>query len=130
MLALWFRGRSSPAVRARLQTHNEMAAKLFVRALKDARLVVDEIPRHAIPMSIEVLDRMLEMAFRDKPSGDEAILKDAAYFVAGGRFPYATQEGIDGIPRDEFIARLEEKSSPMLKTYRYLESHGRAQRLS
>jgi AcrR family transcriptional regulator len=82
-VALWFRGRRSPAVDTVVHERNARLA-ILLRSVGLVRgLIVDDTPEVAIQVAIEACDRVYELAYRIDPRGDRSVLDAGLELVAG-----------------------------------------------
>jgi AcrR family transcriptional regulator len=73
---LWFGGRVSPAVTAIAQAGNAALAERARERLVAAGLVAEDSPPEAALLAVEVGDRILELAFRERERADRKIIAE------------------------------------------------------
>lgn len=73
-LRLWFGGRVSPSVVAEVHSRNRALAARARSALTDAGHVDTRVPDSAFILLVELGDRVLDLAFRDRLQADGEIL--------------------------------------------------------
>lgn len=72
---LWFRGRVSPVVSAAVHERNRTLATRGRDALVAAGLLPADVPEPAFVLLVELGDRVLELAFREGPKADRALVE-------------------------------------------------------
>jgi AcrR family transcriptional regulator len=75
---LWFGGRVSPAVTAIAQAGNVALAERAREHLVAAGLVAEDSPREVALLTVEVGDRILELAFRGRQRADRRVIAEGA----------------------------------------------------
>lgn len=119
MVDLWFGGRSNPAVQRRFRQRSDEASALFDGLLRDARFV-DELPASVVSLGTEVLDRIVDFAFRAEQGGSDEVIEHGIHLITASLDRFATAEGREGVSNAEFVTRLEAAGSPVLAYYRQL----------
>jgi len=79
---LWFGGRLTPGIVARVHAYNRVLADRAARRLTAARLLDAERAKQATPILVEVADRILELAFRDRPTADSEVITTGIAMLA------------------------------------------------
>ena len=72
---LWMGGRSSTAVARQVHARMRTLAQRIYAKLIDAKLIGADIDPRAVLVAVEIADRVLELAYRDRQDFDEAILE-------------------------------------------------------
>jgi AcrR family transcriptional regulator len=72
---LWFGGRISPTVVAEVHGRNRTLARRARATLVAAGLVDPSVSETAFVLLVELGDRVLELAFRDRPHADDEVVK-------------------------------------------------------
>lgn len=80
---LWFGGRVSPAVTARAQAGNLALAQRAHERLVAAGLSRADIPEEVALITVEVGDRILDLAFRGRRRADRRIITEGAEMLIG-----------------------------------------------
>lgn len=93
---MWIHGRLSPEVVAKQRKRNVELAK-WLRAVADGLgLVQEDVPELGAWFVVEVGDRILEMAFRRDPQGDDEIIERGIEMIGGYVDRFATSTGRRG----------------------------------
>ena len=71
---LWMGGRSSTAVARQVHARMRTLAQRIYAKLIEAKLIGADIDPRAVLVAVEIADRVLELAYRDRQDFDEAIL--------------------------------------------------------
>jgi AcrR family transcriptional regulator len=72
---LWFGGRISPAVVAEVQRRNQTLAHRARTTLLGLGLIDEGVPASALVLMVELGDRVLDLAFRDRARADETVIE-------------------------------------------------------
>lgn len=93
---MWFQGRLSPAIVAKQRRRNIELAK-WLRLVADQFSMIDEsAPELGGWFVVEVGDRILEMAFRRDPNGDDEIIEEGIEMIVSYLDRFATPVGRKG----------------------------------
>jgi AcrR family transcriptional regulator len=85
---LWFAGRH-PRLDELVRAFGEAQAERFRRRLVDREFVPADTPRLALVLAFEVGTRLLDIAFRRSPGGDDATITEARRLVTAYLETYA-----------------------------------------
>jgi AcrR family transcriptional regulator len=75
LVRLWFGGRISPPVVAEVRRRNRALALRAKSALPESGLIEADIPDSAFVLMVELGDRVLDLAFRDRASADPTVIE-------------------------------------------------------
>jgi AcrR family transcriptional regulator len=75
LVRLWFGGRISPPVVAEVRRRNRALALRARSALLELGLIEADIPDSAFVLMVELGDRVLDLAFRDRASADPTVIE-------------------------------------------------------
>lgn len=105
-IVLWFGARQSSTVLEKIDHRYKAWGEQLVAGCRAAGMVIDEVPEWGGESLFWVSDRVFEFMFRVKRSRAEqnAILEEFIEMLARQLEKYATPMGIEGIPRDAFLA--------------------------
>ncbi|MDO8632431.1 MAG: TetR/AcrR family transcriptional regulator [Phycisphaerales bacterium] len=104
----WFGGRQSEAVSACVKAQDERIARWLMTAFISAGLLRDDTPQFVPDLMVRQFDRMFEFVFTTERTADEqeAIVELFIDLVTSYVDRFATQAGMEGVPRDAFIEAL------------------------
>lgn len=97
-VAIYFQGRTNPAVMAFCQDHNKQIAKTLYDVMASAGLLRPEADLARAELAVELGDRIFELAYRDGFTADQRVIDDGAEVVVRYLERFATDAGIAGIP--------------------------------
>jgi AcrR family transcriptional regulator len=80
---LWLSGRSSPTVVDHVRQRNRLLAERMRAALIAARLIPADTDPAVLLLVVELGDRILDLAFRDRLSADPAIVRHGRTALSG-----------------------------------------------
>jgi len=75
MARLWFGGRISAPVVAEVHRRNRTLAQRARATLLELGMIGDGVPEGALVLMVELGDRVLEVAFRDRVRGDRTVIE-------------------------------------------------------
>ncbi len=104
----WFGGRQSEAVSACVKAQDERIAEWLRTAFSAVGLLRDDTPRFVTELMVRQFDRMFEFVFTTERTAQEqeAIVELFIDLVTSYVDRFATQAGMEGVPRDEFLGAL------------------------
>ena len=74
MARLWFGGRISPAVVAEVHRRNQTLAHRARITMLELGMIDEAVPESALVLMVELGDRVLDLAFRDRARADETVI--------------------------------------------------------
>ncbi len=74
MARLWFGGRISPAVVAEVHRRNQTLAHRARTTMLELGVIDESVPESALVLMVELGDRVLDLAFRDRTLADETVI--------------------------------------------------------
>ena len=72
---LWFGGRISPTVVTEVHNRNRTLAHRARSAMQTAGLIGPDAPESAFVLLVELGDRVLDLAFRERPNADRTVIE-------------------------------------------------------
>lgn len=106
-VVLWFGARQSPMVIGRIDSRYKYMGDWVFNGSINAGLARPDAPAYGGGMIVWLCDRAFEFIFREErtPEEQQAIMHEFIDMGINQIHKYATQAGLDGIPREEFIAK-------------------------
>lgn len=92
-VAIYFRGRTSPAVIEFCREHNVQITEALFAVMTAAGLLSKEADLARGLFAVEIGDRVLEWAFRDGYTGDQRVIDDGIEILVGYLERFATEAG-------------------------------------
>jgi len=75
MARLWFGGRISPAVVAEVHRRNQTLARRVRSTMLALGMIDERVPESALVLMVELGDRILDLAFRDRARADVTVIE-------------------------------------------------------
>lgn len=98
-VAIYFQGRTNPAVMAFCQEHNRQIATALYDVMAPAGMLGPDADLARGVLAVELGDRVFEVAFRDGFTAAQRVIDDGVEIVVRYLERFATEAGIAGIPR-------------------------------
>lgn len=96
-VAIYFHGRTNPAVMAFCQEHNRQIATALYDVMVPAGMLGPDADLARGVLAVELGDRVFEVAFRDGFTADQRVIDDGVEIVVRYLERFATEAGIAGI---------------------------------
>lgn len=97
-VAIYFHGRTNAAIFDFCREHNARIAQALFAVMTQAGLLSAEADLARGQFAVEIGDRVLEWAFREGYTGDQAVIDDGIEILVGYLERFATDAGRAGIP--------------------------------
>ncbi|OIJ26773.1 TetR/AcrR family transcriptional regulator [Nocardioides luteus] len=92
-VAIYFRGRTNPAVIEFCREHNVRIAEALFAVMTEAGLLSEEADLARGLLAVEIGDRVLEWAFREGYTADQRVVDDGIEILVGYLERFANQIG-------------------------------------
>lgn len=97
-IAIYFQGRTNPAVMAFCRDHNRRIATTLFEVMTSAGMLRPAVGIDRGLLAVELGDRVFEVAFRDGFEGDQRVIDGGVEIIVCYLEQFATEAGIAGIP--------------------------------